>query len=274
MPIFGGSKSKTRSSSQSMQRGENLSYGMNYSGSYLDPMQQANQQALVGQFMDSGLAGGYNPRGLEFNRGRTMQGLEQLGNQQQGYAGALRNQSMQGRNLMNRFARGGNPFLDRQIAGLGQDFGQFYREQLLPGIGSRAAAAGQRGGSRQGIAEGLAAQRTMQEFGQAVTGLRSGAYGMQQDAANQLLSSGISGANQAYGLANQANVAQGQLANQFAGTNMQAAFNPFVIGSQVIGAPSVLSTSFGENLGYGYNYGQSSTKSKGSSGSLSLGFGK
>lgn len=266
---LGGSSSSSRSSSES--GGEQFGYGYDYGQTYLDPYQQQAQQQMIGQMYDGGLQGLGQTRGLEFNRQQNMQGLENLGNRAQGMGNTYFNQGQFGRQQMNQFARQNNPYLQQQIGGLAQDMGQMYREQILPGIGNEAQMAGARGSSRQGIAEALGAQRTMQEFGQAANTMRMNAYGQQQQAANALMQGGMQGSANMYGLANQANMQQGTLANQYAQTGLQGQAQPFMIGSQVIGAPQILSQQMGEDMSYGWDY--SKAKSKGSSDSLNVGFG-
>lgn len=55
--------------------------------------------------------------------------------------------------------------------------GRQFQEQLMPRIGSNAVAAGQYGGSRQGVAEGLAARGVFEATGDALAQLYGDAYG-------------------------------------------------------------------------------------------------
>ena len=73
-------------------------------------------------------------------------------------------------NLMDQ-ANGQSPYLQQQIGNLGQNIGQFYNQQILPGIASDAGGYGQFGGSRQGIAQGMAGQQALQSFQQGATDL-------------------------------------------------------------------------------------------------------
>ena len=256
---LGGSSS----SGSNRSWGESYDFGMNYGQSYLDPNQAAAQQQLQNQYFNTqGL--GQVP-GMEFARQQVGGGLGNLGNRAQQFGNQMQNQAIAGRNMMGDFASQANPYLSQQIAGLAQDAGQFYNEQILPGIGNQAQAAGARGSSRQGIAEALGAQRVGQEFFNAAGDMRMNAYGQQQQAANALMNSGIQGSAQHYGLANQARMGQGQMANQFAQSQLQSQMMPFQIGSQVVGAPSVLNTQFGMDTGYSWN------RSKGKTGSQSIG---
>jgi hypothetical protein len=169
---------------------------------------------------------------------------------------------------MRQFAQQGNPYLEAQISGLQQDAGRMFREELLPGIGSGASMAGQRGSSRQGIAEGLAAGRTADAFLQGANDLRFQTYGQQQQAAGQLM--GMQGlANQAQGMAGNMYGSYGALANQNAQTGMQSQMMPFQIGASIIGQPATLQSSLSED----FATAQSKSKGKGGSSSLNLGFG-
>lgn len=66
-----------------------------------------------------------------------------------------------------------NPVIEQQIADLQRDTGRFFNEELNPAITSRAVAGGTYGGGRQGIAQGLAAERAAQAFTQGATALRA-----------------------------------------------------------------------------------------------------
>lgn len=258
---FGGgsSKSETRQDSSSL----GINYGYQGSGSYLDPYQQAAQQQLIGQFMGNmgaGLGGGFQQNrhtnvGLRENAWQAAQAGRQMG--------AL---GQFGMNQLQQFSQMNNPYINQQIGGLAQDAGRLFSEQILPGIGSGFQAAGQRGSSRQGIAEGLAAQGVQDSFAREAGNLRANAYGMQQQAAGQLSQLGQQGLFGGY-------QAMGNLAGQLgqnAALYQQMQMNPFIIGSQVIGAPTVLQSSFGED--FGFNQSQSRSRSKGSSSNANFGF--
>lgn len=69
-----------------------------------------------------------------------------------------------------------NPYLDKQAAAITGQLTRNLQENVMPGIRSEALASGQYGGSRQGIAEGLAASRMNQDLAPALTGLYGSAY--------------------------------------------------------------------------------------------------
>lgn len=102
------------------------------------------------------------------------------------------------RNLQQR-AQGENPFLQQQIDALQTDFGNLFRQQILPGIQGEAVSVGGVGGARQGIAQGLAAEGIAQEFGQAAGNLRFQAFGQGTEAARAGLAGSLAqpGAQQA-----------------------------------------------------------------------------
>ena len=125
-----------------------------------------------------------------------LQGLyrqaQNLQGTQQGSIGGYADQLA--RNLMN--PQGGyavqNPYISQQIAGLGQDMGNMFQNQILPGIQSSAGIAGQFGGSRQGVAAGLAGQDLMSQFSRAATDIRSNAYNNTMQMLPQLYDLGMS----------------------------------------------------------------------------------
>lgn len=69
-----------------------------------------------------------------------------------------------------------NPYLDQQANAITANLTRNMQENVMPGIRSEALASGQYGGSRQGIAEGLAASRLNQDLAPALTSLYGGAY--------------------------------------------------------------------------------------------------
>jgi hypothetical protein len=318
---LGGSSSSSRSSSQSTKYGMTGSQGLNFQQSYLDPTQQGNQQALINQFMPaldtSGIAQGISQgvTGGNFGGRDVIERLSTPGTQglfadfrnnlggdvnafRQNLAGQvpflndLRAQQQGAVGQLSQFASQHNPYINSQIQQFGQDISQQYRE-MLPGIGGQAQMAGQRGGSRQGIAEGVLGRGLMDQFSRGVADMRSQAYGQQSAASQALAGLTTQGLGQFQGLqqAGQAQLAgmglqgAGQMkALQQAGLSgalsaipgiaqaqLSAQLMPFQIGSQVIGAPSTLQTGLGMDSSFGYEYGTSQSKGKGSSAGLSIG---
>ena len=255
---LGGSSSSSKSSGSSESQGTKFGFNASQGGSFLDTQQQQNQQGLVDQF-----TGGFNQLSGRANRlvGQGQQALQQ----NSGFLGGLQQSAQFGQQALQQFAQQENPYLNSQIGQLGQDIGRNFREQILPGIGGDFQGAGQRGSSRQGVAEGLAAQGAQDAFAQGAGDLRFQGYQGQQAAAGQLAGLGNQ-ANQAFG--QQVSGAQG-LANQ----SLQNNLNPFAIGSSVIGSPTALSFSNSFGMEQAQQTASSKNKSKSSSMSISGGLG-
>lgn len=69
-----------------------------------------------------------------------------------------------------------NPYLGRTIDAASRRMADNFNEQVMPGLRGQAQAAGQYGGSRQGIAEGLAAKGLSQSMSDMIGGMYSNAY--------------------------------------------------------------------------------------------------
>ena len=78
-----------------------------------------------------------------------------------------------------------NPYLGQQANALQTQANQNLQYNLLPGVNSGAQAAGGYGGSRQGIAQGLAIGQTQQGLSSALGNMYSTAYNNDQNLANQ-----------------------------------------------------------------------------------------
>jgi hypothetical protein len=174
--------------------------------------------------------------------------------------------------------QGSSPVLGEQISALGDDLGQFFREELDPAITSQAVAGGQLGGGRQGVAQGRAIAETAQQFSRGATALRAADIGARDQAAQQLMAQktsaagvGLSALPSLLGLRQQGSL---------------AALAPYQALAGILGGPTVLqnsqSTSFNESLStseaiaraisasFGEDVASSTSKSKSKSGSLSF----
>ena len=78
-----------------------------------------------------------------------------------------------------------NPYLGAQAGAIQQQANQNLTQNLLPAVNSGAVAAGGYGGSRQGIAQGLAMGQTQQGVSNALAGLYGNAYAQDQQLKNQ-----------------------------------------------------------------------------------------
>jgi len=103
-----------------------------------------------------------------------------------------------------------SPYLDQMASRITQQSGQALNEQALPGIRSQSVASGGYGGSRQGIAEGLAIGRSNEALQGTLANLYNTDY--QADRGRAL---------QQYGMDQQFNLGQGQLAAQNRGIDNQ-----------------------------------------------------
>jgi hypothetical protein len=268
---LGGESSRSSSSSQSESQGTKFGFNVSEGGSFLDRQQQYNQQGLVNQFQ-----GGFNKLNQSANAnmraGQRMlrQGKTSLQGQQ-GFLGGLQESAQYGQQALQQFSQQQNPYLNSQVSQLGQDIGSNFREQILPGIGGGFQNAGQRGSSRQGVAEGLAAQGAQEQFQRGATNLRAGAYGQQQQAAAALAGLGNQ-ANQAFG---QQQAGWGQQVLGATGLSNQALqnnLNPFQIGAAVIGSPTALQFQNSFGMEQAQQTASSTSSGKGSSNSLNMGF--
>ncbi len=127
-----------------------------------------------------------------------------------------------------------NPYLDQMYGQASRRMGQAFNENVLPGIGQQAQAAGQYGGSRQGIAEGIAARGQSDALGDLANNMYGNAYNQGFGARTQLTGqlTGLDAANQQFNagqqtqasLANAGMQTQANMANA-AATNQNRQFN-------------------------------------------------
>ncbi len=154
---------------------------------------------------------------------------------------------------------GGNPYLMGSIgAGLGEINRNFQRN-ILPGINTGAAMTNTSGGSRQGIAQGLAASDANRQAGDFVNKMLSGNF--QQTMQNRL--AGLQGLSGIDAMRNQM-LGQGvSMAPDLANLGLaptqafwQERFSPLQALGNILGPPAVLgggSSSSGWNVGIGEN---------------------
>lgn len=182
-----------------------------------------------------------------------------------------------GSEFLEQRVSGESPVLDEQIAALGSDLGEFFREELNPAIRSRGVATGTLGGGRQGVAQAEAAEAVAREFQRGAVGLRTADVAARDAAAKALLQSRIQGAG--IGLSaipGLFGVARGGFGAELA---------PFSALAQILGGPTVLTESeqfgrasssdiagaFSQAFGEDFQYGKSQSSSSGRS--FSFGFG-
>ena len=219
----------------------------------------------LSQLLSGGAAGGaqFSQQGAQGFAG----GLENLQNQAQANTPALQ--------ALQQQALGQNPQLQNQINQLGQDITRQF-EQQLPGITTQAIGGGQLGGGRQGVAQGLLGQSSIDAFQRGATQLRSDDIGRQLQAAGTL--GGLQGqaAGQQGALGQAGFLGQGQLQQQgqlgagqlnLAGQQalgsqfnlglapFSAQFGPLQSLAQILGSPTVLSQQTATGSGTGFDFG-------------------
>lgn len=183
-------------------------------------------------------------RSLYGQAGDATQGALDLVPELQGQAADLFNaggsflQSLQGNQGMDYMAdrlSGSNPLVQENINALGGDIGAFLRDEINPVLTSNAVRAGGLGGSRQGVAQGAAANAALQQFQRGATGIRTADLAQRDQLAGQY----------------------GSLTNQAAGTGLGALGSLLGIGqqsamagmaplsalAQIMGGPTVLTQS-------------------------------
>ena len=234
--------------SQQSSSGSNASLGESFGSSFTEGT--TGSQSTSSSFTDPDSVWGPQAGGLQNLYGAAGDIFGQAGNQ----AG---NQVFG--QAMGAFNNLTNPGMNPAMQAYGNQIGQTLTRDWLPQIQGGAIQAGQLGGGRQGIAEGLALSDATQQFTDAGRML----YNQDQD--------------RRLGAVGQA----GQLANLGMGIPW---YNAQQYGG-LLGRPTVLGgasgsqqqqTSFGQNTGgssdYGYNvgYGQNQSQGTGSGSSLGL----
>ena len=232
-----GSKASASSQQQSSSfidpltqqfRGQLFGAGANLAGQQLGGISDVAGQ-LGGALLGQGL-GGLNQLsqftqgagGQQAGFGQAQQaGQNLLGAQTQGGLGqaALGRQALgfdPASQALQQQAFGQNPALESQIGQLGSDITRQFQQGLLPGIQSAAVGAGQLGGGRQGVAQGIGIQSALDAFSRGATDLRGQDINRQLQAA-QALGGLTGGAAQSLGGLQQQGFGQQIGANQAAG---------------------------------------------------------
>lgn len=258
---FGGSKSTTVSSSESLDRSQagSLSGGAAVSQS---EQRVAFEDIFARMFGGAeGAAGGLDPSMLTEAANALFSGgtgfMQSIG-------------ADAGSSYLAERLGGENQVLEDQIGLLGEDLGKFFNEELLPGITTDAIGGGQLGGGRQGVAQGRAVDMVGEQFRRGATDLRMGDIAARDSAAGVLAQNTVQGAQ--VGLAGISPLAG------VADMGFGAALSPYERLAQIIGGPVTLTSagsssadfarSFSES--FGSSRSSSTTKSKG----LKMGFGE
>jgi len=80
-----------------------------------------------------------------------------------------------------------NPVLQRYVESATRPLNQAYNEQIIPGIQDQAVGTGGLGGSRQGVAEGLASRSLMDATSDISSGIYNNAYNTGMEAQQRAL---------------------------------------------------------------------------------------
>lgn len=127
--------------------------------------------------------------------------------------------------------------LDPVVSNAMRRMGENFNEQVMPGIRSGAILAGGYGGSRQGVAEGLAAKGLLQSMGDMSSNMYNNAFNTAQSnmygTSNNMAGLGLSNAqgNAGRDLSAQTTNASNQLAQQQFNANMLQQANLFNAGN-------------------------------------------
>jgi hypothetical protein len=193
--------------SRSKEHSSNVQYGTNV----WEPQQSYLQDVYS---RAQGAANAYDPSqgyyGADRWQGALDQGMGQLGQAAQGFAGgygALGNAQGTYNETLQNLRRFQNFGTDPMMDVYARQAGQMFNEQIMPGLKGDAMVGGGLGGSRAGIAQGLAGAR----MGQQLQDFSAQLYGQNMDRALQA-TQGMGQVGQAMsGLADQyGNLAQGQ----------------------------------------------------------------
>lgn len=185
----------------------------------------------------SNVAGGIDTQGL-------TDAANELFTSGSGFLGSLQELSagtdVSGEFLSSRISGEGG-FVDENIAALGEDLGQFFNEELLPGITSEAVGGGQLGGGRQGVAQGKAIESVGREFRRGSLDIRNADLRQRTEAARALSATklsasqaGLTGVQQQFDLANAATLTP---------------FSPFLTLAEILGTPTTLTESQSSSKG-------------------------
>ena len=207
-----------------------MPFGISGSEAQASSSQSVFQADIFAQLFSgaSNVAGGIDTQAL-------TDAANQLFTSGSGFLGDLQELSagtdISGEFLASRISGEGG-FVDENIAALGEDLGQFFNEQLMPGITSEAVAGGQLGGGRQGVAQGKAIESVGREFRRGSLEIRNADLRERTEAARALSAqklsasqAGLTGVQQQFDLANAATLTP---------------FSPFLTLAQILGSPTTL----------------------------------
>jgi len=136
-----------------------------------------------------------------------------------------------------------NPYLQGAIQSAIRPMRQEFQENILSGIGDEALGAGQYGGSRQGIAEGIATRGYLDKVGDVATEMAYGDYAGGQERMLNALSQAPTVAN------------LGMMPSQIYQQEGQTPWQNLANYQQLIGAPTTLASSQGTSDAWSFDLG-------------------
>ncbi len=206
-------------------------------GSSSSSQRTSSQDVFSSDLFRSLFSGASNVAGNIDTRGLT-EAANQLFTSGQGFLGDLQELSAgtdeSGEFLRSRISGEGG-FVDENIAALSEDLGQFFNEELLPGITSEAVGGGALGGGRQGVAQGKAIESVGREFRRGSLDIRNADLRQRTDAAKTLSAQKLS--------ASQAGLTGVQSQFDLANAATLAPFSPFLTLAQILGPTTTLTES-------------------------------
>ncbi len=283
---FSKQSSNQQSTSQGLQYGENAaqSFGVTGSDSQSSQLggsqsaqtsgasqfgQSTSQQQIAFQDLFQQLYGGASVAA----KGVNTAGLSDTANQL--FSGGVSFlQQLQGNAGTDALAArvGDTSARDSQLGALQSSLGDFFNEQLLPGVVSRGVSSGTYGGSRDAVASSMAAKQVAGQYAQGAAQIIGTDQQQRDTAAAQL--GGLQQQGALGGLSS--------LASLFglASSGAQAGLSPFETLAQIFGGPTTLtqaqSVSGGQSAAQGYSssfdIASAISKSFGQQGSQSYGF--
>lgn len=234
----------------SAQESMGFSYNQSHSKDSIDPSQKS---FLTPMYADAARAARQNTV-ADFTP-------YQLQAQQMGYDTALGMQpyaqnAMAGNDFLSSGAvlnPDSNPYLSQYASSAVRPVFENLMQNVMPGIRTDAAISGNAGGSRQGIAEGLATQGALKTAGDITSGLYSNAYGQGLGAMTQGLGLAPQTANLGLLPANVIN----QIGGEQQALQQQKLQNPLQnlsLLAQILGDPTITN----EARSFGWGHDQSS----------------
>jgi hypothetical protein len=239
-----------------MSFGSSGSSNASFGRSFVDPKQQpflqtqrrgAENQRLrvqpgLNEFAASGL-GGLFQQGQTANEG--LFGLGQL----------AQNDPIQGQALSSLANFSNQDALQGQIGNLGENLGQFFNEQLLPGINQTTQLAGQGIGSgRNAVARGQATRDTLNAFARGTADLTA-QFGQQQIDASKGAIAGRQGQLGLAGLLQQQGIGNLPGLGGLGLSQFTAPFAGLAEAANIIGSPTVLQRNIGGGSSSGFSFG-------------------